>query len=47
MIEESLATTARRGAAYEGFYRSTRPFARLAVGSFTIISSSDGTGTEG
>jgi transcriptional regulator with XRE-family HTH domain len=27
LIDEALGTTARRGAAYEGFYRSTRPLA--------------------
>jgi hypothetical protein len=29
LIEESVAITARRGAAYEGFFRTTRPFPRL------------------
>jgi len=29
LIEESLATTTRRAETYEGFYRTTRPFARL------------------
>ena len=28
MLEQSLATTAMRGGAYEGFYRSTRPYAQ-------------------
>lgn len=29
VLDEILATTERRGAAYEGFYRSTRPYADL------------------
>ena len=27
LLDQALATTRKRGAAYEGFYRSTRPYA--------------------